>query len=131
MIPNIKNYFLSDYNYFNIPFDAFYLDDNEKKKVLDYLRMLGTLSITTNVKIISPIISRYVVNIYVRKFDTDFEDNIRNKIISIVSEYFINNNRFDRVVKADLITLLKDSINSIDSINLDFICKKNEDYHRD
>jgi hypothetical protein len=131
LIPNVKNYFLSDYNYFNIPFDAFYLDDNEKKKVLDYLRMLGTLSITTNVKIINPIISRYVVNIYVRKFDTDFEDNIRNKIISIVSDYFINNDRFDRVVKADLITLLKDKIPSIDSLNLDFICKKNEDYHRD
>jgi hypothetical protein len=66
LIPEVKNYFLSDYNYFTIPFDAFYLDANEKRKVMDYLRMMGTLSITTNVKIVDPVISRYVVNIYVR-----------------------------------------------------------------
>ena len=131
LIPNVKNYFISDYNYFNIPFDAFYLDDNEKRKVMDYLRMLGILSITTNVKIVDPVISRYVVNIYIRRFNTDFEDNIRNRVIAIVSDYFINNNRYDRVVKSELITRIKDNVSGVDSVNLDFICKKNEDYHRD
>jgi len=131
LIPDVKNYFINDYNYFNIPFDAFYLDENEKNKVLDYLKLLGILSMTTNVKIIDPIISRYIVNIYVRRFNTDFEDNIRNKIISIVSDYFVNNNRYDRIVKSDLITKIKDGISDVDSINLDFVCKKNEDYHRD
>ena len=131
LIPDVKNYFISDYNYFNIPFDAFYLDTNEKKKVMDYLRMMGTLSITTNVKIIDPIISRYVINIYVRRFNTDFEDNVRNKIIAVVSDYFINVTRYDRVVKAELIQKIKEQVTGVDSINLDFICKKNEDYHRD
>lgn len=131
LIPNVKNYFISDYNYFNIPFDAFYLDDYEKKKVLDFLRMMGTLSITTSVKIINPIISRYIVNIYVRRFNTDFEDNIRNKIIEVVSDYFVNLNRYDRVIKSDLIKTIKQNIISVDSVNLDFICKKNEDYHKD
>jgi len=131
LIPDVKNYFVSDYNYFNIPFDAFYLDDNEKKKVLDYLRTLGTLSITTNVKIVDPIISRYIVNIYVRRFSNDFEDSIRNKIIGIVSDYFINSNRFDRVIKSELIKRIKELVPGVDSVNLDFICKKNEDYHRD
>jgi len=131
LIPNVKNYFLSDYNYFTIPFDAFYLDDNEKKKVMDFLRMMGTLSITTNVKIIDPIISRYIINIYVRRFSTDFEDNIRNQIIGVVSDYFVNNTRYDRVVKSEIIKKIKEEVTGVDSINLDFICKKNEDYHRD
>lgn len=131
LIPDVRNYFISDYNYFNIPFDAFYLDANEKMKVLNYLRMLGILSITTNVKIVDPIISRYVVNIYIRRFNTDFEDNIRNKVIAIISDYFVNNNRYDRVVKAELIKRIKDGVPGVDSVNLDFICKKNEDYHRD
>jgi len=131
LIPDVRNYFISDYNYFNIPFDAFYLDDNEKKKVLDYLRMMGILSLTTNVNIINPIISRYVVNIYVRRYSTYFEDDIRNKIIAIVSDYFVNNNRYDRVVKAELIKRIKENVVGVDSVNLDFICKKNEDYHRD
>lgn len=131
LIPNVSNYFISDYNYFNIPFDAFYLDSNEKQKVMDFLKMMGTLSITTNVKIIDPIISRYVVNIYIRRFNTDFEDNIRNKVISVVSDFFVNNNRYDRIVKSELIKRIKENIPDIDSVNLDFICKKNEDYHRD
>ena len=131
LIPDVKNYFISDYNYFTIPFDAFYLDSNEKKKVMDYLKSMGTLSITTNVKIIDPVISRYVVNIYVRRFSNDFEDNIRNKIIGVVSDYFINVNRFDRIVKSELITRIKEEVSGVDSVNLDFICKKNEDYHRD
>ena len=131
LIPNVKNYFLSDYNYFTIPFDAFYLDENEKKKVMDFLRMMGTLSITTNVKIIDPIISRYVINIYVRRFSTDFEDNIRNQIIGVVSDYFVDNTRYDRIVKSEIIKKIKEKVTGVDSINLDFICKKNEDYHRD
>jgi len=131
LIPDVKNYFLSDYNYFNIPFDAFYLDADEKAKILNYLKMLGTLSITTNVKIVDPVISRYVVNIYVRRFNTSFEDDIRNKIITIVSNYFVNSTRFDRVVKSDLIKTIKEEISGVDSVNLDFISKKNEDYHRD
>lgn len=130
LIPNVKNYFVSDYNYFNVPFDAFYLDENEKNKIMNYLRMMGTLSITTNVKIIDPIISRYVINIYVRRFNNDFEDNIRNKIISVVSDYFVNNTRYDRIVKSELIKKIKEEVNGVDSVNLDFICKKNEDYHR-
>jgi len=131
LIPNVQNYFLSDYNYFTIPFDAFYLSADQKNKVLDYLKILGTLSITTNVKIIDPVISRYVVNIYVRNYTTDTQDNIRNQIINVVSDYFINNNRFDRIIKADLITKIKEQVPGVDSVNLDFISKKNEDYHGD
>jgi len=131
LIPDVRNYFISDYNYFNIPFDAFYLDDNEKAKVMNYLRTIGILSLTTNINIINPTISRYVVNFYVRRFNTDTEDNIRSKIIAIVSDYFVNNNRYDRVVKSELITRIQDNIPGVDSVNLDFICKKNEDYHRD
>ena len=133
LIPDIRNYFVSDYNYFNIPYDAFYLDEKEKQKVIDYLRMLGNLSITTKITIIDPIISRYVVNVYVRKINgsKEYDDNIRNQIIQTISDFFVNNTRYDRIVKSELIKLIKENIPSIDSVNLDFISKKNEDYHKD
>jgi len=130
LIPKIKNYLINDYNYFNIPFDVFYLDDNEKKKVLDYLKTLGTLSLTTNVIIIQPIISLYIINIYIRRYRTDIQDNIKNQIIDIISDYFINNERFDRIIKSDIIKEIKNNILSIDSVNIEFVSKKNEDYHR-
>jgi len=130
LIPKIKNYFINNYNYFNVPFDVFYLDDNEKKKIMDYLKTLGILSLTTNVVIIQPIISLYIINIYIRRFRSDIQDNIKNQVISLISDYFINNERFDRIVKSDIIKMIKNNIDSIDSVNIEFISKKNEDYHR-
>ena len=38
--------------------------------------------------------------------------------------------RYDRVVKADIIGQLK-NIDGVDSVNLEFVSKDNEDYHRD
>jgi len=130
LIPKIKNYFINNYNYFNVPFDVFYLDDNEKSKVMTYLKSLGILSLTTNVVIIQPIISLYVINVYIRRYRSEIQDNIKNQVISLISDYFINNERFDRIVKSEIIKLIKNNILSIDSVNIEFISKKNEDYHR-
>jgi hypothetical protein len=130
LIPDIKKYFIDNYNYFNIPFDVFYLDDDEKDKIINYIKSMGTLSITTNINIINPIISLYCANVFVRRYKNSTEDDIRNEIINIFSDYFINNERFDRVIKADLIKTIKNSVNDVDSVNIDFICKKNEDFHR-
>lgn len=129
LIPNITNYFQGDYNYFNIPLDAFYLDTYEKNKTLDYLKAMATISLTTSVKIIDPVLSYYCMNIYIRRNSNVLEDNLRNIIISSISDYFINNERFDRIVRSDIIRMLK-NITGIDSVNIEFISKKNEDYHR-
>lgn len=131
LIPKIRNYFVDGYNYFNIPFDVFYLDSNEKDKIMNYLKSMGIISITANVIIIQPKISLYTMNVYIRRYRKDIEDNIKNQVIDVVSDYFIDNERFDRVVKADLIKTIKNKIPAIDSVNLEFVCKKNEDYHRE
>jgi len=131
LIPKIRNYFVDDYNYFNVPFDVFYLDDNEKEKIMSYLKTMGIISITSNVVIIQPKISLYVMNVYIRRYKTDVKDNIKNQVIDIISDYFISNERFDRIVKSDIMKTIKNQVTSIDSINIEFICKKNEDYHRE
>jgi hypothetical protein len=131
LIPKIKNYFVDDYNYFNIPFDVFYLDDDEKEKIMNYLKTMGILSITSNVTILQPKLSLYIINIYIRRFNDDSKDNIKNSVIDIVSNYFIENERFDRIVKSDIIKTIKNEISTIDSVNIEFISKKNEDYHRE
>ena len=129
LIPNIVNYFQGDFNYFNIPLDVFYLDEYEKTKTLNYLKMMGTISITTSVKIIDPVLSFYTMNVYIRRNSNILEDNLRNVIISNVSTYFVYNERFDRIVRSDIIRLIK-NIDGVDSVNIEFISKKNEDYHR-
>ena len=130
LIPRITDYFSTDINYFNVPFDAFYLDQVEKDRVITYLKMEGIISITSEIKIIDPIIRKFVVNIFIRKFDDVEEDNIRENVINILSDYFANYARYDRVIKSDIIAALK-LIDGIDSVNLEFVGKANEDYHRD
>ena len=129
LIPNVINYFQGSYNYFNIPLDVFYLDDYEKTKTIDYLKMMGTINITTSVKILDPVLSFYVINVYIRRDSNTLEDNLRNIIIQNLSDYFVYNNRFDRIVRSDIMRMIK-NIDGIDSVNIEFISKKNEDYHK-
>lgn len=129
LIPNINKYFNNNINYFNVPFDVFYLDNNEQDKIMQYLRQLGTLSITTEIKIIQPKISRYVMHIYIRRFDYANEDNIRQEIISATSQYLLKTNRYDRIPRSTFINIYK-NIDGVDSASVFFVSKKNEDYHR-
>ena len=129
LIPDIKKYFNDNMNYFNIPFDVFYLDSNEQSKVISYLRQVGILSLSTNIKIVQPTISRYITHIYIRRFSNVIEDIIKSEIISSVSDYLLVNDRFDRIPRSELITMIS-SINGVDSANVIFVSKKNEDYHK-
>lgn len=130
LIPRITDYYSENVNYFNVPFDAFYLDDTEKQRILTYLKMQGIISITSTIKIIDPKIKKYVINLFIRRFDDVSKDNIRENVISVLSDYFSSYDRHDRVIKAELISILK-QIDGIDSINLEFVSKDNEDYHKD
>lgn len=129
LIPSIQKYFNDTTNYFNIPFDVFYLDDNEKQKVIQYLRQMGTMSITTEVDVIQPVITRYVMHVYVRRYEYGDENSIKQQIISSASTYLINNNRFDRIPQSDFVQLFK-TIDGVDSVSVYFVSKDNEDYHR-
>jgi hypothetical protein len=130
LIPRITDYFSADINYFNVPFDSFFLDQIEKDRIITYLKMQGIVSITSVIKIIDPQIKRFIVNIFIRRYEDVTEENIREQITNILSSYFSSYNRYDRVVKSDLISQLK-NIDGVDSVNLEFVGKDNEDYHRD
>jgi len=130
LVPKITKYLNSTTNYFNLPFDVFYLDDYEKQKTMNYLKSQGIISITTEIRIVQPVISRYICNVNVTRYEDSTEDNIKQQILDELSDYFINNERPDRVVKSDIIKTLKNNIKGLDSVDVFFICKKNEDYHK-
>ena len=129
LIPDITKYFNDGVNYFNIPFDVFYLDEEEQKKTITYLRKMGTMAITSSVKIIQPKITRYTMHIYVRRYDDAIPENIKQEIIQVTSNYFLKNVRYERIPKSDFITMYK-SISGIDSVSLYFVSEKNEDFHK-
>jgi len=127
LIPDIRNYFNDTINYFNVPFDVFYLDDIEKQKSLNYLKKLGTVNPNIEINIIQPKITRYVMFVYANIWEGYQKNNLKEQIIESVSDFMITNSRFDRVNKSDIINKLKD-IKGLDSIDIYFISKNNEDY---
>jgi hypothetical protein len=59
---------------------------------------------------------------------TDSDDSVNAQILDKISEYFLNLSRIDRIPKLDIIRELS-TISDIHSVDVQFLCKNNEDYH--
>jgi hypothetical protein len=127
--PNVRLFKNQNANYFTISLRAFELDQYEINKIDKYLKTSGTLQLTRKYKIQSPKLSFYVMNIFVMSYSDATDDSVRAQILDKISEYFLSLKRMDRIPKLDLIKELS-SISDIHSVDIKFICKKNEDYHR-
>lgn len=127
--PNIKLFKSSDSNYFTIDIRAFSLDAYEISKIDKYLKTGGNLQLTKRYRITSPELSYYVMNVFVIPYSDASDDSVNAQILESISEYFLNLSRIDRIPKLDLIRELS-SIKDIHSVDIQFICKKNEEYHK-
>jgi len=125
LIPRV-DYLLSDNeNYFTIEESRFILSDTQKERLLQTIERIGTKIISTDIKIIDPKFSRYVLNIGIIAFDDIPTDLIKNDIIEAVSNYFLNINRLDRIPKSDIIKIIEE-INGVDSVSIKIISENNE-----
>lgn len=127
--PNIQLFKNRNADYFSVTTNAFILDDYEKSKINRYLKTGGNIQLTRKFRIDSPELSYYIMNVFVIRYSDSNDDSVKAQIIDKVSEYFLNLNRMDRVPKSDIIKILSD-INDIHSVDIQFISKKNEDYHK-
>ena len=128
--PNIKLFKNQNSNYFSISTRAFELDSYEKSKIDKYLRTGGNIQLTKRYQIDSPMLSFYVINVFIITYSDAQDDSVNSQIYDKISDYFLNMNRLDRVPKSDMVAQLA-SIPDIHSVDVSFMCKKNEDYHRE
>lgn len=128
--PNIRLFKNQNADYFTIDIKAFELDRYEKSKIDKYLKIGGNLQLTRKYRIDSPKLSYYVMNIFVMSYTDATDDSVNAQILDKISEYFLDLRRVDRIPKLDIIRELS-SIRDIHSVDVQFICKKNEDYHRE
>lgn len=128
--PNIKLFKSQESDYFSININAFKLDNYEISKIDKYLKNGGNLQLTKKYRVKSPELSYYVMNVYVMSYSDATDDSVKTQILDKISEYFLNLNRIDRIPKLDLIKTLSD-ISDIHSVDIQIICKDNEDYHRE
>jgi hypothetical protein len=128
--PNIRLFKNQNADYFSIDMAAFILDNYEKSKIDKYLRTGGNIQLTRKYKVVSPVISYYVMNIFVISYSDVTDDSVNTQILNKISEYFLDLSRIDRVPKLDIIRELS-TITDIHSVDIQFVSKKNEDYHNE
>jgi hypothetical protein len=126
--PNILLFKSQNSDYFSISLAAFTLDSYEKSKIDLYLRTSGTILLSQRYQISSPDLSLYVMNIFIYTYSDALDDTVNSQILDVVSQYFLNLNRFDRIPKSDLVQVIG-AISDIYSVDVSFMSKKNEDYH--
>lgn len=128
--PNINLFKNQNSDYFSINLNAFKLDTYEKSKIDKYLKSSGNIQLTKKYKIDTPTLSYYAVNIFVIPYSNVTDDSLNSQILNTLSNYFLNLSRTDRIPKLDIIKELS-KIEDIHSVDIQFICKKNEDYHKE
>ena len=127
--PNIVLFKNQNSDYFSIPLSAFQLDSYEISKIDSYLKSGGNIMLSRRYQISSPDLSLYVINVFVMSYSDAQDDTVNSQILNAISEYFLNFNGINRIPKVDLIVQLA-AISDIASVDINFISKKNEDYHR-
>jgi hypothetical protein len=125
LIPDITKRLQNTENYFTVPLKYFSLTPQEEQKVINVIEDSGSKIVTTVVKIVKPIIKKYVLNISLIVFEGYSQDVIKNLIISRMSEYFLALRRRDLVPSSDLVKIIE-NVEGVDSVNVSFLCEANE-----
>lgn len=125
LVPDVTNLFNTGQDYFSIDSSKFKLSEFRKNELLRYLNKAGSKLISTDVKIVDPIIKKYVINVSIIAFDDVATEIIKRDIYNILGDYFIKNKRRKRIPKSDLIRVLED-IAGIDSVSVNIVSEANE-----
>jgi hypothetical protein len=125
LIPDITKRLKSNETYFTVPSTYFSLTTQEQNKVIDLIEASGSKIVTTVVKIMQPVITRYVMNVSLVVFEGYSQDVIKQTIISHLSDYFLSVRRRDLIPSSDLVKIIE-NVEGVDSVNVNFVCEANE-----
>jgi hypothetical protein len=125
LVPDVSQMFNNGTDYFNLATANFKLTAFQKNELLKYIEKSGTKMISSDVKIVDPKITRYILNVSIIAFDDITTDIIKSDIADAIGSYFIRLKRQDRVPKSDLIRVIED-LKGVDSVNVNIIGEANE-----
>lgn len=125
LVPDVTQMFNNGADYFNLPSSNFKLTEFQKNELLKYIEKSGTKMISSDLKIVDPKITRYVLNISIIAFDDTTADIVKSDIADAVGNYFIKLRRHDRVPKSDLIRVIE-GIAGVDSVSINVLSEGNE-----
>ena len=125
LIPDVTQMFQTSTDYFKLSLDKFSLSQFQKNELLKYLTKSGTKLVSTDINLMDPKITKYVINMSVIAFDDVDNDVIKSDIYDALGNYFIKLSRNDRVPKSDLVTVIE-AVNGVDSVSLSIVSELNE-----
>jgi hypothetical protein len=108
---------------------AFELDSYERQKITNYLRSSGVIQLTRKFVIRTPKVSKYVMIVHVIRFKDAKALAVKKQIASVMSDYFLNLTRLNRIPRSEIIRLIQ-NLPDVYSCDVEFVSQKNEDYHR-
>lgn len=126
LVPDVTLTLKSNETYFDVKPERFKLTNPQRDRIYQLLDESGQKIVTTQVKIIDPVITNYVVNVAITIFEGNDPDTIKASIVSILSDYFLNIRRRDKIPRSDLIAAIE-GIGGVDSVSLSFVSKANEE----
>ena len=127
LVPDVTLKLASDQNYFNLKLSDFTLSDFQKTTILNVIETSGQKIVGTEVMLLDPKTSRYIVNVILTVFEGYDPDTIKSGIVDRFSQYFLSIRRRDIIPRSDLIALVE-AIPGVDSVMIFFVSEKNENY---
>jgi hypothetical protein len=126
LVPDVTLNLTSNQDYFSIPVQNFILSEPQKTKILNLIEDSGSMIATTVVKITSPVIKYFVLNINISIFQGFDPSAIKQQIRNKISDYMLNVKRRDKIPKSDIIAIVE-SVSGVDSVNAEFISRDDQE----
>jgi hypothetical protein len=128
-VPDINKKLAKNQDYFSIPQQEMFFDQNEYDKMYEVLQESGQMMVTTEVQFVKPKIRKYAMDISIRYFEGFSKEDIFNDIRSAVSNYMLNVTRRDKLPKSDIIYILEE-VEGVDAVNVQFRSETEETARR-
>ena len=128
-VPDIKRKLVSNQDYFSIPQNEMFFDQNEYDKMSQVIQDSGQQMVTTEVIFVKPQVRKYSMDINIRYFEGYTKQEIFNDVRAAVSDYMLNITRRDKLPKSDIVYILEE-IDGIDAVNVRFISETEETARR-
>ena len=128
-VPDVKKKLAKNQDYFSIPQQEMFFDQNEYDKMYQVIQDSGQQMVTTEVVFVKPKVRRYSMDINIRFFEGFTKEEIYNDVRAKVGDYLLNVTRRDKLPKSDIVYILEE-IDGIDAVNVRFISETEETARR-
>tara|TARA_B110000459_G_C16591641_1_gene486564 strand:- start:475 stop:2136 length:1662 start_codon:yes stop_codon:yes gene_type:complete len=128
-VPDVKRKLASGQDYFSIPENEMFFDQNEYDKMGKVIQDSGQQMVTTEVVFVQPKVRKYSMDVNIRYFEGFTKEEIFTDVRAKVSDYMLNVTRRDKLPKSDIVYILEE-VEGIDSVNVRFISETEETARR-